>query len=179
MWSEKWNRIFEAINTKVLACNQLTKYTDITYRMVNDWDLRGMFDAERQTTRGWRKFSTADVMKLSIIKRLKDTGLPLHKLKGILNWLEYNPAIEFSVKQLTEDIDCYLYTDFEDEYGIYSNEELLDFLRLKKEKERIAIIFPVNHLIKNILTSIKSTAIEVKIIFGQYSFKVNGEWIIP
>jgi len=56
---------------------------------------------------------------------------------------------------------------------------LLDFLRLKKEKERIAIIFPVNHLIKNILTSIKSIALEVKIISGQYMFKVNGEWIIP
>lgn len=179
MWSEKWNRIFEVLNNRIIGCSQLTKYTNITYRMVNDWDLRGMFDAERQTTRGWRKFSVADVLKLSIIKRLKDAGFPLYKLKGILNWLEYNPAIEFSIKQLTEDTNCSLYTDFENEYGIYSDEELLDFLRLKKEKERISIIFPVNNLIKNILVSIKSSSLEVKIISGQYMFKVNGEWIIP
>ncbi|MFH1859666.1 MAG: MerR family transcriptional regulator [bacterium] len=179
MWSEKWNKIFEALNDRVILCNQLTKHTDITYRMVNDWDSRGMFDAERQTTRGWRRFSMADVIKLSIMKKLKDTGFPLYKLKGILNWLENNPAIEFSIKQLTENINCYLYTDFEDEYGLYSDEELLNFLKVKKEKERISIIFPVNHLIKNILVSIKSTSLEVKIINGQYMFKVNKEWIIP
>lgn len=179
MWSEKWNMIFEALNDKILLCNQLNKYTDITYRMVNDWDSRGMFDAERQTTRGWRKFSIVDVIKLSIIKKLKDEGFPLYKLKGILSWLEYNPAIEFSIKQLIEDTNCYLYTNLEDEYGIYSDEELLDFLKLKKETERISIIFPINHLIKNILTSIKSTSLEVKIVSGQYMFKIDEKWIIP
>ncbi|MDI6780640.1 MAG: MerR family transcriptional regulator [bacterium] len=179
MWSEGWNRIFEALNDKILLCNQLTKHTDITYRMINDWDSRGMFDAERQTMRGWRKFSMIDVIKLSIIKRLKDEGFPLYKLKGILNWLECNPAIEFGIKQLIENTNCYLYTDLEDEYGIYSDEELLDFLKLKKEKERISIIVPINHLIKNILISIKSTSLEVKIVSEQYMFKVNGEWIVP
>ncbi|MEK7813761.1 MAG: MerR family transcriptional regulator [Candidatus Desantisbacteria bacterium] len=179
MWSEEWNRIFEALNDKTLLCNQLTKQTDITYRMINDWDSRGMFDAERQTMRGWRKFSMIDVIKLSIIKKLKDEGFPLYKLKGILNWLEYNPAIEFSIKQLIEGTNCYLYTDIEDEYGIYSDEELLDFLKVKKEKERIGIIVPINHLIKNILLSIKSTSLEIKIVSEQYMFKVNGEWIVP
>ncbi|MBI4778573.1 MerR family transcriptional regulator [Candidatus Desantisbacteria bacterium] len=179
MWSEKWNRIFEALNDKIIPCSQLTKHTDITYRMVNDWDLRGMFDAERQTMRGWRKFSIVDVIKLSIIKKLKGAGFPLYKLKDILNWLGCNPAIEFSIKQLTENINCSLYTDFEDEYGIYSDEELLNFLKVRKEKELLSIIFPVNHLIKNILISIKSTSLEVKIVSEQYMFKVNGKWITP
>jgi DNA-binding transcriptional MerR regulator len=179
MWSDKWNRIFEALNDKILLCNQLAKHADITYRMVNDWDSRGMFDAERKTIHGWRKFSIVDVIKLSIIKKLKDEGFPLYKLKGVLGWLEYSPAIEFSIKQLIEDTNCYLYTDLEDEYGIYSNEELLNFLKLKKEKERIAIIVPINLLIKNILISIKSTSLEVKIVSDQYMFKVNEEWIVP
>jgi DNA-binding transcriptional MerR regulator len=179
MWSNEWDKVFKALNQKVISVKELTKYTDISYRMVNDWDARGIFDAERKTSRGWRKFSIVDIIRLSIIKKLKDFGLPLYRLKGILKWLEYNPAVEFSIYQVTNNINSYLYTNLEDECGIYSDEELLKFIKISKEQEHLSIILPINKIIKNVLLSIKTLSLEVKIISDKYWFKVDNEWISP
>jgi DNA-binding transcriptional MerR regulator len=62
---------------------------ELTYRKINSWDNSDLISYSRDTKdTGWRKFSVIDFLKLSIIQDLRAFGLPVDRVKDIIDNLE-------------------------------------------------------------------------------------------
>lgn len=53
----------------------------VSYRVINHWTAEGLLTDERESPRGWRKFTLKDLMWLRILSELREFGVSLDKLK--------------------------------------------------------------------------------------------------
>ncbi len=66
---------------------------EITSRKLNDWDEKGLLSKHRQSNKGWRLFSLADVVRLRIIQDLKTYGMANTQIqKSISDIFELNDS---------------------------------------------------------------------------------------
>lgn len=71
------------------TAGDLKKLIGLTYRQLHDWEARaGVFDSQRTTEEGWRKFSTEEVLVLAVCAVLRrELSIPLEKLASLRGWL--------------------------------------------------------------------------------------------
>ena len=61
-------------------------FPNISYRMINDWDSKGLLVNHRENTeKGWRRFSLQDVIRLKIIQDLKSYGMSNDSILNCIN----------------------------------------------------------------------------------------------
>ncbi len=58
-----------------------------TYRRINEWSEKRLILGSRDNVRGWRRFSFVDVVKLQIVLNLRRIGLPVDRIRIILDEL--------------------------------------------------------------------------------------------
>ena len=76
---------------------------DITYRKINDWEARGLIGPGRiGSKRGWRTFSTPEVVELLLISDLKRFGMTSDRISKILDALRLKAVGESTPGTLTE-----------------------------------------------------------------------------
>jgi len=70
---------------------------DFTYRIINHWEKNKLIDSNRENNKGWRRYSTMDLVWLFIVKELRSFGVSLEqifKVKENMNQ-EANEISEF------------------------------------------------------------------------------------
>lgn len=56
----------------------------ITYRKLNVWDAKGLITSSREKSKGWRKFSLIDIIKIQIVSDLRQFGCGAKTIKAML-----------------------------------------------------------------------------------------------
>ena len=71
------------------TARDLLKLAGLTYRQLNDWESRvGISPSERATSEGWRKFTSEEVLALSVCASLRrELHLTLEIIGGLYQWL--------------------------------------------------------------------------------------------
>ena len=87
-----WGILMETLTENRLKASDLRDVLGLTYRQINDWDNRGILQTYRSKSNdnkdtGWRKFSVSDLMPLSILVNLKKLGIPVSRLKKVVETL--------------------------------------------------------------------------------------------
>jgi len=79
-------------NNPVYTLKDFQKFfPTLSYRVINDWDRKKLIGGTRKNLdAGWRKFSIMDIIKFFIITDLRKYGMPIPKIKNVLQDLSCN-----------------------------------------------------------------------------------------
>ena len=105
---------------------QVCKVVGITYRQLDYWDRSGLLGPSLQVASGsgtQRLYTFQDVVTLRVIKRLKDAGTSLHKIRSAFEQLEEQ------VGEGWRESDITLLSDGTTIYAATSPEEVIDLLQ--------------------------------------------------
>ena len=105
---------------------QVCKVVGITYRQLDYWDRSGLLGPSMQVAAGsgtQRLYTFQDVVTLRVIKRLKDAGTSLHKIRLAFDQLEEQVGPGWRESDIT------LLSDGTTIYAATSPEEVIDLLR--------------------------------------------------
>ena len=92
-----------------------------SYRVINNWESKGLIQAERDTEGGWRRFSLLDIFWVEIISILRSFGLSLDAINIIKKYVMptnssiYRKIFEYYVACSTarkEDVVMVVYEDY-------------------------------------------------------------------
>lgn len=64
---------------------------NVSYRILNHWEQKGLLSSNRPEGKGWRKYSVIDVIWVHIITRLREFGYPLEKIYLVKEFLSISP----------------------------------------------------------------------------------------
>ncbi len=105
---------------------QVCSIVGITYRQLDYWDRSGLLGPSMQTASGsgtQRLYNFQDIVTLRVIKRLKDAGTSLHKIRAAFAHLEKEVGPGW------RDEDITLLSDGSSIYAATSPEEVIDLLK--------------------------------------------------
>jgi len=105
---------------------QVCKVVGITYRQLDYWDRSGLLGPSMQVASGsgtQRLYTFQDVVTLRVIKRLKDAGTSLHKIRSAFEQLEEQVGDGWRESDIT------LLSDGTTIYAATSPEEVIDLLQ--------------------------------------------------
>lgn len=105
---------------------QVCAVVGITYRQLDYWDRSGLLGPSMQTATGsgsQRLYTFQDIVTLRVIKRLKDAGTSLHKIRQAFEQLESEVGPDWREQDIT------LLSDGTSIYAATSPEEVVDLLR--------------------------------------------------
>lgn len=88
---------------------------EVSYRILNHWEQKGLLSTERPEGKGWRKYSLLDIVWVHIIIQLRKFGYPLEKIHIIKESLSHKnehvsafPILEFFIAISLAKVPCYL-----------------------------------------------------------------------
>ncbi len=105
---------------------QVCKVVGITYRQLDYWDRSGLLGPSMQVASGsgtQRLYTFQDVVTLRVIKRLKDAGTSLHKIRSAFEQLEEQVGENWRESDIT------LLSNGTTIYAATSPEEVIDLLQ--------------------------------------------------
>jgi DNA-binding transcriptional MerR regulator len=105
---------------------QVCAVVGITYRQLDYWDRSGLLGPSLRVASGsgtQRLYTFQDIVTLRVIKRLKDAGTSLHKIRQAFDQLEAEVGQNWREKDIT------LLSDGTTIYAATSPEEVVDLLQ--------------------------------------------------
>ncbi len=105
---------------------QVCKVVGITYRQLDYWDRSELLGPSLQVASGsgtQRLYTFRDIVTLRVIKRLKDAGTSLHKIRSAFEQLEEQVGEDWREQDIT------LLSDGTTIYAATSPEEVIDLLK--------------------------------------------------
>jgi len=105
---------------------QVCKVVGITYRQLDYWDRSGLLGPSMQVASGsgtQRLYTFQDIVTLRVIKRLKDVGTSLHKIRLAFEQLEEQVGENWREQDIT------VLSDGTSIYAATSPEEVIDLLQ--------------------------------------------------
>jgi DNA-binding transcriptional MerR regulator len=105
---------------------QVCAVVGITYRQLDYWDRTGLLGPSMQVAAGsgtQRLYTFQDVVTLRMVKRLKDAGTSLHKIRTAFEQLETEVGEDWREQDIT------LLSDGTTIYAARSPEEVVDLLK--------------------------------------------------
>lgn len=105
---------------------QVCKVVGISYRQLDYWDRSGLLGPSLQEASGsgsQRLYTFQDIVTLRVVKRLKDAGTSLHKIRQAFDQLEEEVGANWREQDIT------LLSDGTTIYAARSPEEVVDLLQ--------------------------------------------------
>ncbi len=105
---------------------QVCKVVGITYRQLDYWDRTGLLGPSLQEASGsgtQRLYTFQDVVTLRVVKRLKDAGTSLHKIRAAFEQLDAEIGEDWREQDIT------LLSDGTTIFAATSPEEVVDLLQ--------------------------------------------------
>jgi len=137
------------LNKVEVSAKDVKKTAGLSYRQIHTWDSKKALPKSSSRRAGWRKFTGEDIIRLTILSRLTETGIPIGQLGKLASWIKKPTAIEYLLQQLYYGLNMFLYTDLKNNFGFYSESDLNDLIFL--DIEHPVIVIPLNKIISNIL----------------------------
>ncbi len=159
--------MIEPLSERTIQVRDARTAVGISYRQINDWDARGVLGAAREGERGWRRFSVRDLIRMTILKQLRDFGIPLNRMKKLSEWMRDEKVAEYIVMKMVHGFRVYLYTDLVHNFGVYSDLELPDFVNAASLEGAAPpyprVLLPLNKLVNRIFHAVGLPKQEVQI----------------
>ena len=179
-----WGALLEKINQKVLTSKDVKEVLGISYRQLNDWEVRGglksVFDrAMKQKTEGWRKFSVFDLLCLGVLKESKKHGIAITSLKQFMGDIFLTGGyICDALPYLVYERDVFLCTDLDKWMDIIFLEPEDQYFKVSIDdikRSEITVILPLNKIVENVFEKLKLKDFQaIKKPEGGYTFIING-----
>lgn len=94
-------------------------------------------------------------------------------LKKIVSWLGKNEVFKYAIFQLQHGFNLFLYTDLNENFALYNDIDLLDWLRIGPKVDSPYILLSINSIVNSILKLRKDNTekFEVNFMLGDSFFK--------
>ena len=119
----------------------------LSYRQLNSWDVKSSRDSEN----GWRRFTGAQVLALTIMSALKARGVPAQSMHKLYKWLSVPETAKWMLEMAYMGLVCYLITDLEETFTVENAMDAADFLQAIGENDRAYIYLPLNKIFNRFL----------------------------
>jgi len=131
----------------------------LSYRQLNSWDVESSRDSEN----GWRRFTGAQVLALTIMSALKARGIPAQSMHKLYRWLSVpGKTASWMLEMAYMGFACYLITDLEETFAVETAMDAADMLQAIGESDRAYIYLPLNKIINRYLKTIDCPPAKVK-----------------
>lgn len=99
-----------------------------------------------------------------------------YSFEKLVKWLSKENVMEYALIQVQHGFNIFLYTDLNNSFGIYSDIELVDFLRIGAELDSARIILSINSIVNTILEASKTEEKnEINFVIGSSFAIKSGE----
>src|SRR5437867_6865558 len=116
---------------KVYTAGDLKAAAGMSYRQLNDWEVKGAVSADKDRGEGWRKFSARDLFVIMVCAELrKRFGIPLEQIKFVHDFMRKDGAdhLRAAFKLMNLGLSVYLLTDFKETFVLDSDLEFEDLM---------------------------------------------------
>ena len=133
----------------------------LSYRQLNDWDLKGALPNSREREAGWRKFTVRDLFVLMVCSEVrKRYGMPLEKLVWLKSFMLQEGADHFqaAVRMMQHGLAVFIFTNLEESFDMDADIAIADMLDLgycRYDHPHAYILICVNPIVNKILTALK------------------------
>ena len=120
--------ILESLLSNTLTAKEIKEISGLSYRQINDWDKKGILPAqERESSNAWqwRRFTGSNTIQLSVLAKLRKTGLPVIDLKELHKWMKdgESSTSEYIKEQIAHGHTVFLSTNLKDRFFFNSDGE--------------------------------------------------------
>ena len=137
------------------------KVAGVTYRQLNDWDVKGALPSQRRRSSGWRKFDPKQFFVLLVCAELrKQFGVPIEKLAWLQKFMLQEGADHFSaaVEMMKHGLAVLILTDLSHQFDMDADFALGDLLGMgyyRYDKPQSCVLLLVNPIINKMLAALK------------------------
>ncbi|MGO9122894.1 MAG: hypothetical protein ACLQPD_35395 [Desulfomonilaceae bacterium] len=78
-------------------------------------------------------------------------GMARNRVKKLAKWMSKDKCLHYILTKISAGMNVILYTNFEDNFGVYSDIELADFLRMSYQLSEPKLMLPLNAIVSEIL----------------------------
>jgi hypothetical protein len=133
----------------------------VTYRQLNDWDVKGALPSQRSRSSGWRKFDPKQFFVVLVCAELrKQFGVPIEKLAWLQKFMLQEGADHFSaaVEMMKHGLAVLILTDLSYQFDMdtdFAIGDLLDMGYCRYDKPQSYVLLLVNPIINKMLAALK------------------------
>ena len=118
--------ILESLLSNTLTAKETKEISGLSYRQLNDWDTKGILPVQKREssdTWRWRRFTGAHAIQLSVLAKLRKTGLPVIDLKKLHQWMRdgEKSMSEYIKEQIARGHGVFLSTNLKDRFFFNSD----------------------------------------------------------
>ena len=160
----------EHLFSSVVASKEVKEITGLSYKQIKEWNKKSILPCRERDSDGarqWRRFSGSDVLKLCILKELRDAGIPPLDLYELVLWLKDNEKdiLEEITKEITQGAKIYLSTNLKDEFYLVPDSQKINhalFLayNTRDADAKICMRVNINQIVSDILKIINKESLE-------------------
>jgi len=154
----------EQPDKKEFSAKNVKETAGISYRQIHTWDSKKALPKSSGGKSTWRKFTVGDVIKLTIISRLVDLGIPISRLKKLIAWMNrlQPDAIDWLISQMSYGFNMFLRTNLEDSFGFDTESEAYEIVLLIGDKtNKPTIVLPLNKIVNDVLEKLGLKGLEI------------------
>jgi DNA-binding transcriptional MerR regulator len=147
-------------NSKFTA-SDARKVAGVTYRQLNDWDLKGALPSQRRQISGWRKFDPKQFFVILVCAEIrKQFGVPIEKLASLQKLMLQDGADHFSaaLKMMRHGLAVLILTDLSQQFDMdadFAIAELLGRGYCRYDKPQSYVLLLVNPIVNKMLKALK------------------------
>lgn len=162
--------VLENLFSSVVVAKEVKEITGLSYKQIKEWDKKELLpyrERGKDEARQWRRFSGVDVLKLCILKELRDAGIPPADLHQLVVWLkDYEKEM---LKEITEEIiqgsEIFLSTNLKDKFFIVPDSQKINnalFLAYndKDADAKICMRININQIVNDILEALNQKSLK-------------------
>lgn len=123
--------ISDDLKDKKVSANAIKDTADLSYRQLNDWTSKGVIDDKRKDDSSWRKFNGNDVIRISLLSKIRDLGADLDSIKRVNQEISQGNGHEAfinAIKWVGSGLRIYFHTDLKTYFEFINELEMIDQL---------------------------------------------------
>ena len=148
-------------NDQSFTAGDVKHAAGLSYRQLNDWDLKGALPNSRERETGWRKFTVRDLFVLMVCSEVrKRYGMPLEKLVWLKSFMlqEKSDHFQAAVRMMQHGLAVFIFTDLEESFDMDADIAIADMLELgycRYDHPHAYIFICINPIVNKILAALE------------------------
>lgn len=162
--------VLENLFSSVVVAKEVKEITGLSYKQIKEWDKKDLLpyrERGKDETRQWRRFSGVDVLKLSILKELRDAGIPPADLYQLVMWLKdkEKEILKEVTEKITQGSEIFLSTNLKDKFFLVPDSQKINlalFLSYndKDADAKICMRININQIVNDMLKTLNQKSLK-------------------
>ena len=156
--------ILENLFSSIVVAKEVKEVTGLSYKQIKEWDKKELLpyrELGSDEARQWRRFNGTDILKLCILKELRNAGIPPADLYQLVGWLKDNEKglLKEIMEEITHGSEIFLSTNLKDKFFLIPSSEKINnalFLAYndKDADAKICMRININQIVNDILKTL-------------------------